>query len=29
VQPYQGPAEFVIDDLTDQEWDRFVTALQQ
>jgi len=27
VKPYDGPDEFVIDDLTDDEWDRFVAAL--
>ena len=29
VVPYRGPAEFVIDDLTDDEWDRFVAALDE
>ena len=27
TQPYEGPGSFVIDDLTDDEWDRFVAAL--
>jgi hypothetical protein len=29
VKPYDGPAGFVIDDLTDDEWDRFVAALDE
>lgn len=29
VKPYRGPDEFVIDDLTDDEWDRFVAALDE
>ncbi len=29
VKPYEGPDEFVIHDLTDDEWDRFVAALSE
>ena len=29
VEPYKGPAPFVIEDLTDDEWDRFVAALSE
>lgn len=29
VKPYEGPGEFAIDDLTDDEWDRFVAALSE
>ena len=29
VKPYVGPDEFVIEDLTDDEWDRFVAALSE
>jgi len=29
VQPYEGPDEWVIEDLTDEEWDRFVAALRE
>ena len=29
TQPYEGPAAYVIDDLTDDEWDRFVAALDE
>ena len=29
VQPYEGPDEWVIEDLTDDEWDRFVAALRE
>lgn len=29
VKPYAGPDEFVIEDLTDDEWDRFVAALSE
>jgi hypothetical protein len=29
VKPYRGPGDFVIDDLTDDEWDRFVAALDE
>ena len=29
AKPYEGPDEFVIDDLTDDEWDRFVAALSE
>ena len=29
VKPYEGPDEFVIEDLTDDEWDRFVAALSE
>ena len=29
VKPYEDPAEFVIEDLTDEEWDRFVAALDE
>ena len=29
VQPYEGAGEFAIEDLTDEEWDRFVTALRE
>ena len=29
VKPYEGPDEFVIDDLTEDEWDRFVAALSE
>ena len=29
VKPYGGPDEFVIKDLTDDEWDRFVAALSE
>ena len=27
TKPYDGPEAFVIDDLTDDEWNRFVAAL--
>jgi hypothetical protein len=27
TKPYDGPDAFVIDDLTDDEWNRFVAAL--
>ena len=27
--PYEGPDAYVIDDLTDDEWDRFVAALDE
>ena len=29
VQPYEGASEFAIEDLTDEEWDRFVAALRE
>ena len=29
TQPYEGPDAYVIDDLTDDEWDRFVAALDE
>ena len=29
VKPYEGPDQFVIEDLTDDEWDRFVAALSE
>lgn len=29
TKPYEGPNAFVIDDLTDDEWDRFVAALDE
>ena len=29
VGPYEGPDEFVIEDLSDDEWDRFVAALTE
>lgn len=29
VRPYEGPDEWVIEDLTDEEWDRFVSALRE
>ena len=29
TKPYEGPDTFVIDDLTDDEWDRFVAALDE
>jgi hypothetical protein len=29
VKPYNGPDDFVIEDLTDDEWDRFVAALDE
>ena len=29
VQPYEGAGEFAIEDLTDEEWDRFVAALRE
>ena len=29
VQPYDGAGEFAIEDLTDEEWDRFVAALRE
>ena len=29
VQPYEGAGEFAIEDLTDEEWDRFVAALSE
>ena len=29
VKPYNGPNKFVINDLTDDEWDRFVAALDE
>lgn len=29
VKPYEGPDEFVIADLTDDDWDRFVAALSE
>ena len=29
VKPNEGPGEFVIEDLTDDEWDRFVAALSE
>ena len=29
TKPYEGPDAFVIDDLTDDEWDRFVAALDE
>ena len=29
TKPYEGPEEFVIADLTDDEWDRFVAALNE
>jgi len=29
VKPYEGPDEFIIEDLTDDEWDRFVAALSE
>jgi hypothetical protein len=29
TKPYEGPEAFVIDDLAGDEWDRFVTALDE
>ena len=29
MKPYEGPDEFAIEDLTDDEWDRFVAALSE
>ena len=29
VKPYEGAGEFAIEDLTDDEWDRFVVALSE
>jgi hypothetical protein len=29
VKPYEGPEDYAIDDLTDDEWDRFVAALNE
>ena len=29
VKPYDGPDEFAIEDLTDDEWDRFAAALRE
>lgn len=29
VKPYAGPEAFVIEDLTDDEWNRFVAALDE
>ena len=29
VKLYEGPDGFVIEDLTDDEWDRFVAALSE
>jgi hypothetical protein len=29
TKPYEGPEDFVIADLTDDEWDRFVAALNE
>ena len=29
VKPYAGPDGFVIEDLTEDEWDRFVAALSE
>ena len=29
ARPYEGPDEFAIDDLTDDEWDRFIAALDE
>lgn len=29
VKPYEDSKEFAIDDLTDDEWDRFVSALNE
>ena len=29
VKSYQGPGEFAIEDLTDDEWDRFAAALSE
>jgi hypothetical protein len=29
VKPYEGTGEFAIEDLTDDEWDRFVAALSE
>ena len=29
VKPYEGAGEFAIEDLTDDEWDRFVAALSE
>jgi hypothetical protein len=29
VRSYAGPDEFAIEDLTDDEWDRFVAALSE
>jgi hypothetical protein len=29
VRPYEGPQDYAIDDLTDDEWDRFVAALSE
>jgi len=29
VRPYEGPDEWLIEDLTDDEWDRFVAALRE
>ena len=29
VQPYEGAGEFAIEDLTEEEWGRFVAALRE
>jgi hypothetical protein len=29
VKPYEGAGEFAIEDLTDDEWNRFVAALSE
>ena len=29
VKAYEGASEFAIEDLTDDEWDRFVSALSE
>ena len=29
VQPYEGAGEFTIEDLSDEEWGRFVAALRE
>lgn len=29
VQPYEGAGEFAIEDLTDEEWGRFVAAIRE
>jgi hypothetical protein len=29
VRPYSGPADFAIDDLTDDEWDDFTASLNE
>jgi hypothetical protein len=29
IKPYEGPQDYAIDDLTDDEWDRFVAALNE